>query len=70
VDKKTLVASLRTASDGSEFMNQKQVQKALSFGSNDTVRKWLVGVEHLKNGKENLYLISDIADAIMERRTV
>lgn len=70
MDKQTLTRSLRQSVNGADFLSKTQVGQFMGFKSKEGVSNFLAGLEYYKQGKKHLYHVSDLAQRIMNRRTV
>lgn len=67
MDKRAIVADIKSSFDGAALLNIAEIAKYLGV-CRDTARIFLKGIEYLPVGKEKKYLVTDIAKKIYENR--
>ena len=70
MDRQRTRRALEQAAKGQSFINVKEVAEALGVQSETVQANYLRDLEYLPNGHSKLYLIDDVLDVIMEKKTL
>ena len=66
---KTSIRRQLEAATGKSFLCVSEIARCLGMGQDHT-RSLLAGLDYLPSGREKRYLISDVAERIVERKRV
>lgn len=73
MDKRAIVAQLKEATNGSPFISVNELSRVLRISKHDTpdgLPSLLRDLDFLPQGRARRYLVTDIAERLMERRRV